>query len=128
MDEPGESVGGGSASIVGAADSSYKSRIPIGAKWVKVTANTNNTDDWIVLPTGIPEGHEIKGWSAVAHEMRTEASSNIKINNVDSDGSQEAAVPSGGRLWTLTYIDATVGWILTIETHLGARVSAIVPD
>lgn len=128
MDGPDTHVDGASASIVGAADSSYKSRVPLHATWVNVTANTNDTNDWIVLPTGVKSGHEIRGWSAVAHEIRTEAASDLKINNVDSDGTQEAAVPSGGRLWTATYINATVGWILTIETHLGARVSAIVPD
>ena len=128
MSTPGSYVeGGGSASIVGAADSGRASRVPISASFVTVTANTNDTNDWIVLPTGVQPGHTIKGWSVPAHEMRTEASSGVLINNVDSDGTQEAAIPATS-LWTVTYVNATVGWILEVTSELGATVTAVVPD
>lgn len=116
----------GPASIVGAADNSFKSRIPAWATHVTVTANTNDTNDWIVLPTGVPVGHVVTGYSAVAHEIRTEASSDIKINDVDGDGSQEAAITATWN-WRATYLGST-GWVLLAWTKLGAAASAIVPD
>jgi len=127
MSGPGDYIGGESVSIVGAADGSYKSRIPLSAGFVTVTANTNNTDDWIILPTGVKPGHTIHGWSVPAHEMRTESGSNILINNVDSDGTQEAAIPAT-TLWTAVYVSATAGWVLRAWTELGAPTTAIIPD
>ena len=81
----------------------------------------------MILPTGVKPGHTITGYSVVAHEMRTEAASGILINNVDSDGTQEAAIPST-TLWTVVYINATTGWILRAWTELAAPITAIVPD
>lgn len=127
MTGPGGLIDGGAASIVGAANSSYSSRVPLSARFVTVTANTNDTNDWIVLPTGVQPGHTICGWSIPAHEMRTEAASNILINNVDGDGTQEAAIPAT-TLWTVTYISATTGWVLRAWTELGAPITAIIPD
>lgn len=124
---PGGNVDRGSAQIVGAADSSFKSRIPAWASMVYVTANTNDTNDWVVLPTGVPDGHSVSGWSTPAHEIRTEAGSNIKINNEDGDGTKEAAIPAT-TLWTATYINSTVGWILVAWTELAAPITAIIPD
>lgn len=129
MDGPGAFVGGVSESvtIVGAADSSAKSRVPVSASHVTVSANTNDTNDWIVLPVGVRSGHSLTGWSTVAHEIRTEASSGLKINNVDGDGTQEAAIPAT-TLWRAVYINATIGWILTAADELAAVITAIVPD
>jgi hypothetical protein len=127
MNGPGATVESGAVSIVGAADSSYKSRIPLSATFVTVTANTNDTNDWVVLPTGVTAGHVVRGWSVPAHEMRTFAGSNLKINNVDGDGTQEAVIPAT-TLWKATYINATVGWILELTSELGAVVTAVVPD
>lgn len=128
-DGPGSYVGGVSESvtIVGAADSSAKSRIPVTAKHVTVASNTNDTNDWIVLPTGVQPGHSITGWSTVAHEMRTEASSAIEINSEDCDGTKEAAIPAT-TLWRVTYVNATIGWILNAWDELAAPITAIVPD
>lgn len=127
MSGPGDYIGGESVSIVGAADSSYKSRIPLSASFVTVSANTNDTDDWIVLPTGVTPGHTIRGWSVVAHEMRTEAASAVEINSEDCDGTKEAAIPAT-TLWTVTYVSAAIGWVLTAADELGAVITAIVPD
>ena len=127
MPNPGSFVETIEASIVGAADSSAKSRVPMSASFVTVTANTNDTNDWIVLPTGIKTGHMIMGWSTPAHEIRTEASSNIKINNIDSDGTQEAAIPAT-TLWRVTYINSTIGWILNAWDEVAAPITAIIPD
>lgn len=128
MSRPGDAVeGSGTATIVAAADSSYKSRVPISASFVQVTAVTNDANDWIVLPTGVGVGHRVRGWSVVAHEIRTQASSNIKINDVDSDGSQEAAIPAT-TLWEATYVSVAQGWVLVAWSELAAAVTAIVPD
>lgn len=125
---PGDPVGGVSEAvvIVGAADNSAKSRIPATATHVRVQSNTNDTNDWIVLPTGVREGYTVTGYSVVAHEIRTEASSNVKINDVDSDGSQEAAITATWN-WRARYMGST-GWVLQAWTKLGAATSAIVPD
>ena len=65
------------------------------------------------------------GYSVVAHEIRTEASSNIKINDVDSDGSQEAAITATWN-WRATYMGST-GWVLYAWTKLAATTTAIIP-
>ena len=129
MEGPGEQVDGynGGATIVAAADSSAKSRVPLGACYVQVTAVTNDANDWIVLPVGVLPGHTIKGWSVVAHEIRTEASSAIEINSEDCDGTKEAAIPAT-TLWELVYVNSTIGWILRAWDELAAPITAIVPD
>lgn len=126
MDGPGGYVDGSTAVVTAAADSGYPSRIPASAKFVEVAARVNGADDWIVLPTGIPPGHEIIGYSVVGHEIRTEAGSNIKINNVDADGSAEAAITATWN-WRATYLGST-GWILSTRTNAGAAGSTLTPD
>lgn len=127
MPNPGSFVESVAASIVAAADSSAKSRVPMNATFVSVTAVTNDANDWIVLPTGVSTGHTIMGWTTAAHEIRTEASSNIKINNIDSDGTQEAAIPAT-TLWRVIYINSTIGWILNAWDEVAAPITAIIPD
>lgn len=127
MSLPGDIIDGGAASIVGAADGSYKSRIPLGASFVTVTANTNDTNDWVILPTGVKAGHTITGWSVVAHELRTESGSAIEINSEDCDGTKEAAIPAT-TLWVATYVSSSIGWILRAWDELAAPITAIIPD
>lgn len=124
---PGDFVDGTAATVVAAADSGRASRIPLNAAFVTVSAVTTDANDWAVLPTGVTPGHTITGWSVAAHELRTEASSNIKINNVDSDGTQEAAIPAT-TLWQAVYINSTIGWILRAWDELAAPITAIIPD
>jgi hypothetical protein len=127
-DGPGEFVGGvaETAVLVGAADGRVSSRIPVTAKHVRVQSNTNDTNDWIVLPTGVLEGHRVTGYSVVAHEIRTEAGSNIKINDVDSDGTAEAAITATWN-WEASFMGST-GWVLKAWTRLAAPTTAIIPD
>jgi hypothetical protein len=113
--------------IVAAADSSAKSRIPISARAAYVSAVTTDANDWIVLPSGVKPGHKVTGWSLIAHEMRTEASSNVKINNIDGDGTQEAAIPAT-TLWEVVYVSDAQGWILRAWDELAAPITAIIPD
>lgn len=113
--------------VIAAADNGWRSRIPINATYVQVPSYTTNTDDWIILPTGVPPGHTIRGWSEVAHEMRTEPGSNIEINSEDCDGTKEAAIPAT-TLWEVTFVNSTIGWILRAWDELAAPITAIVPD
>jgi hypothetical protein len=92
---------------------------------VIVAAFATDANDWIVLPTPTP-GREIRGYSAVAHEIRTVASSNVKINNVDGDGTQEAAIPAT-TFWVANCTSATT-WILRAWNNLAAPITAIIPD
>ena len=55
------------------------------------------------------------------------ASSNEKINNVDSDGTQEALL-TAGNVYTVTKLIGTAGWMLEGRTAIGAYQTAIVPD
>lgn len=129
MSRPGDSVDLADlapATIVANNDDGIASRVPYGVDFVTVASAANGANDWIILPPGEP-GMVIRGWSVPAHEMRTVASSNIKINNVDSDGTQEAAIPATS-LWEVTYISDTTGWVLRAWTELGAVITAIVPD
>lgn len=124
MDGPGGNIDTNEAVIVSAADDSHKSRIPISASFVTVADDTNDANDWIILPTGVKNGHKIRGWSVVAHEIRTEPSSGIKINDVDGDGTSETAV-AATTLWEATYVNSTQGWIIAAWTELGAPLTLV---
>lgn len=129
MSHPGAAVDGGTQymTLTAAADGSRQSRVPIWASYVEVSARVTDADDYIILPTGVTPGHTIKGWSVVAHEMRTEAGSAIEINSEDCDGTKEAAIPAT-TLWEVVYVNATIGWILRAWDELAAPITAIVPD
>lgn len=127
MSGPGGHVDGEYAVITANDDDGYASRVPLAASFVTVAGVTNNGDDWIVLPTGVKPGHTVRGWSVAAHEMRTEGDSDIEINSENCDGTKEAAIPAT-TLWEVTFINDTIGWILTAADELGAVVTAIVPD
>lgn len=95
-----------------------------------VTGVTTDANDWIVLPdiAEVPLGHEIliQANAGSNFELRTPASSNTKINDVDSDGSQEYLVTDTDtvRVWKRT----TTGWSAQSITKLGAVRTAVVPD
>lgn len=124
---PGASIESVHATLIAAADNGYGSRIPLNASFVTVASVATNANDWVTLPVGVKPGHTVRAWSTPAHELRTAASTNLKINNVDSDGTQEAAIPAT-TLWVATYINATIGWVLELTSELGATVTAVVPD
>ncbi len=124
MGAPAEYIDNSSVILTAAADGSRQSRVPIGCDFVQVAAVATDANDWIILPTGVSPGHKVRGWSTVAHEIRTEASSNLKINDVDGDGSQEAAV-AATTLWEATYANATQGWIVVAWTELGAALTLV---
>lgn len=102
-----------------------------GVVSVAVGANVNDVNDWVTLPSlaSVPVGHCITiAANAAGCEVRTPASSNEKINNVDSDGSQEYILAAGNVVHRFTKISDSVGWMGQGFTKLGAVVTAVVPD
>lgn len=105
--------------------------IPPEVRVVQLGANVNDANDFTVLPSlaSVPAGHIITllAGTAANSELRTPSSSNEKINNVDSDGSQEALL-TAGNVYTVTKLDDTRGWMLEGRTAIGAYQTAIIPD
>lgn len=101
-----------------------------GVDKVRLAANTNDVNDWTVLPSlaSVPSGHKITIIAGAANsELRTPAASNEKINGEDSDGTKEALL-TATNVYTVTKIDNTIGWMLEGRTAIGAYQTAIVPD
>jgi len=110
--------------VVATADGLTTGLIPAGARFVTVTSS--NADFIATLPAS-QIGEIKRGWvGANGFELRTLASSNATINNQDSDGTKEAAIPAN-TLWQAECV-ATDKWILSAKTNLGAVITAIVPD
>jgi hypothetical protein len=95
-----------------------------GSQYTTVTSS--NAAHIVILPPAVV-GTEVELFvGANGFELRTVAASNATINNVDSDGSQQAAIPAN-TLAKLKCVSATA-WLLTAVNNLGAVVTAIVPD
>ena len=113
-----------------AADSGAGSTILPHITKVAVGAVVNDADDWIVLPAiaNLPIGHQIIiACNAGGNfEMRTPASSNTKINDVDSDGTQEYLCTDTDLIIVTKH--TTTGWVGQSLTKLGAVRTAVVPD
>jgi len=105
--------------------------IPAGCKVAVVEGVTTNADDYIILPalSEVPTGHEIIVLANATSdfEVRTPASSNEKINNVDSDGTQELLV-TDTHVVRFVKMSTTAGWMSFAYTKLGAVVTAVIPD
>lgn len=116
--------------ITPAADNGAGSTIPAGAQHVTLAANTTDANDWFTLPpiADVPIGHTIRiAVNGGANcEMRTPAGSNTKINDVDSDGSQEYLCTSTDLVIVTKH--TTTGWVAQSLTKLGAVRTAVVPD
>jgi len=104
--------------------------IPTVARAVVVTGVTNDANDWVTLPpiADVPLGHQITILANASSnfELRTPASSNTKINDVDSDGSQEYLVTDTDAV-VVTKVTSTA-WIGVSYTKLGAVRTAVIPD
>lgn len=111
------------------AVSGARANIPANAKSVTVEAVTNDANDWIVLPplSKVLDGHEMIIICAAGgnFELRTPASSNEKINNVDSDGTQEYLCTDTDHI---RIVKKSTGWVAQSITNLGAVRTAVVPD
>lgn len=102
--------------------------IPHGATWVDVTAGAD-ANSIITLPViaAADVGMEICGYiGATGCEMRTPAASGDTINGVDSDGTNEAAIPATTLFRVRLVADNT--WILEAVDEGGDDIAGITPD
>ena len=92
-----------------------------------IAVTSAGATDIITTPAPVV-GKVITGYvGANGCEIRTIASSSVKINGVDSDGTtNEAAIPST-TFFKLTCVEADA-WILEATTELGVAIVGIVPD
>jgi hypothetical protein len=111
--------------------SSTGNSIPPNAKVALVGGVETDADDWITLPAlaDVPNGHEIIviAQAGANFEMRTPTSSNEKINNVDSDGTNEYLVTDTDIVRVIK-VNNTAGWVAQSLTKLGAVRTAVIPD
>ena len=98
--------------------------IAAGTRYVTVTSDDANKI--VTLPAPVVGNIITLYIGATGVEVRTVAASNVKINDVDADGTNEAALPAT-TLATFTAVSSTE-WILEAVTELGAVITAIVPD
>jgi hypothetical protein len=112
------------------AVSGARATILPGVKNVTVEAVTNDANDWVVLPSlaSVPIGHEIVIMASAGgnFELRTPASSNEKINDIDSDGSQEYLCTDTDMIRINKR--TSTGWVAQSITKLGAVRTAVIPD
>ena len=110
--------------------SSTGNSIPPTAKVAYVDSVETDADDWITLPllADVPNGHEIiiLCQAESNFEMRT-PSGDQKINNVDSDGTNEYLCTDTDVIRVIK-VDSTVGWVAQSLTKLGAVRTAVIPD
>ena len=116
-----------STAVTATADGLTTGLIPSDAGFVAVTATDAN--HIVTLPDGAAAGvgMRVTGYvGANGCEMRTPASSTATINNVNADGTNEAAIPAT-TMFEARLVAANT-WILRAWTELGAVITAIVPD
>ena len=111
--------------------SSVGNTIPPTAKTINIESVETNADDFLTLPAlaDVANGHEIiiLGNAGSDFEVRTPTTSNEKINNVDSDGSNEYLF-TDTQVHRFIKVSNTQGWIAYGFSNLGAIVTAVVPD
>lgn len=112
-----------------AAANSSINTIPDYAKSVKVVGVVNDANDWVTLPSLARQDDSaeviINCAAGANFELRTPTSSNEKINNVDSDGTQEYLCTDTD---LVRCVKKTSGWICQSITNLGAVRTAVIPD
>jgi hypothetical protein len=105
--------------------------IPPGVTAVRLAANTNDANDFTVLPplASVPVGHRIVICAgAVASELRTPATSGETINNLDCDGTNEMLMTAANTYQLVKRQNATAAnWIASGQTNLGAAQATILP-
>lgn len=113
-----------------AADNGAGSQILAGVTQVNVGAVVNDANDWVNLPAiaSVGIGHTIRiACNAGGNfELRTPAASNTKINDVDSDGTQEYLCTDTDVV--IVTKATTTGWVAQSLTKLGAVRTAVIPD
>lgn len=103
--------------------------IPAGYNTVRLGANINDVNDFVVLPSlaDVESGHTITIIAGSASScVRTPSASNELINSVDCDGAQWYSI-AATQIHRFTKIDDTIGWMAQGFTAIGAVASAVVP-
>lgn len=117
-------------SLTAAAVNSATNSVAPSIRSVTVTGVTNDADDWITLPalSSVPIGHTIRIYAGAGSnfELRTPASSNEKINDLDSDGTKEYLVTDTDTV--IVWKISGTAWVAQSITKLGAVRTAVVPD
>lgn len=112
-------------------DGTETNAIPPYAKSVVVSAEVNDTNDWITLPAlaSVPNCHEItiNCNSGDAFELRTPSGSAEEINSQDCDGTKEYLM-TDGEVVKVIKINNTIGWMAHAYSAIGAVVTAVVPN
>lgn len=113
-----------------AATATAGNTVPVGYSAVAVGAVTNDANDWITLPAiaSVSIGFQIViACNAGGNfELRTPASSNTKINDIDSDGTQEYLCTDTDLVVVRKH--TTTSWVAQSLTKLGAVRTAVIPD
>ncbi len=122
----------GTGAVGATTDStSVGNSLPATAKVGYCGAVTTNSSDFVVLPSlaDVPNGHEIIIIAQATSNfgLRTPATSNEKINNIDSDGSNTYLV-SDTDIVRVIKVNNTAGWIGQSFTNLGAVRTAVIPS
>ncbi len=116
--------------LTAAAANSAVNSIGPSVKVINVTGVTTDANDWITLPdiADCPIGHTLKIFANAGSnfELRTPTASNTKINDVDSDGTQEYLVTDTDEVEITKR--TTTGWSAVSKTKLGAIRTEVVPD
>ena len=113
-----------------AADTAGVNVINPGVVSVTLGANVTDVNDFVVLPllASVPVGHCVTIVAGAANcEVRTPATINQRINNVDCDGTGEYLLVAT-QIHRFTKISDTIGWMGQGFTALGAVVTAVIPD
>lgn len=117
-------------SVTADAANSSTNTVQAGERSVVVAGVVTDANDWITLPSlsTVPLGHTIVilANAGANFEMRTPASSNEKINDVDSDGSQEYLCTDTDVI--VVTKKSSTAWIGVSYTKLGAVRTAVIPD
>jgi len=115
------------AAVTATADGLTTGLIVAGTTYVTITsAGANNI---ATLPSAVAAliGTSIRGYIGdTGCELRTPDASGATINNLDSDGSAEAAIPAE-TMFEVTCV-AVDTWKLRAWSRLGAVLTAIIPD
>lgn len=109
--------------VTATADGGTTGLITAGYNYVNVTSDSANKQ--ISLPAGVV-GQEIKILVGTTACELISAVAADKVNEVVVGATNELALTAEA-LYTCTYTKAGY-WIVTGETKLGARISALVPD